>query len=212
MASATPYRIIFAAIAAVLTLANAGAQEPGLDLRLPIKIDSDRSSIDGKSGTFVYTGLELTQGNISIVADEGRATVREQAEGEWHFNGNVKIVVDNGTIECSSAHLVFEQSILTRATVTGEPATFELKRADSADVTRARGGRLDYDIRRGIIEFSDDAVITEAGNEIASHYLLYNINERRIDADSSGNGDDRVRITYTPAEGELPVPDQDDEN
>ncbi len=181
--------------------AAAFAQDANLDLRLPISIISEQSSFDGKSGTFVYRGLQLTQGNISIEAEEGRATIRDQAEGEWQFAGNVSIVVDNGRIECDSAHLVFEQSVLTRATVTGSPASFELKRSNADDVTHAEAGKLDYDVHNGIIEFSDDAVITESGNRIASHFLLYNIDERRIDADSSGAGDDRVRITYTPTNG-----------
>ena len=188
------------------------AQDAGLNLRLPVEIYAENTTFDGKTGTTIYRGLQLKQGSISIEAEEGRATLRGPTEGEWQFNGNVSIVVDNGRIECETAHLVFEESILTQATVTGMPATFELQREDANDVTRASGGRLEYDVRRGIIEFSDDAMITEAGNEIASHYLLYNINERRIDADSSGNGDDRVRITYTPTEGDLPIPDEDDEN
>ena len=189
---------LFAAAMLGVTAPCASAQEPGLDLRLPIQIFSEQSSFDGKTGTFVYRGLQLTQGNISIEAEEGRATIRDQAEGEWQFSGNVKIVVDNGRIECSVANLVFEDSVLTRATVTGSPATFELMRAGTGDSTQARAGKLDYDVSRGIIEFSEDASITEAGNEIASHYLLYNIVERRIDADSSGEGEDRVRIIYTP--------------
>ena len=194
----------------VAGLTTASAQDPSLDLRLPIEIFSEQSSFDGKTGTFIYRGLQLKQGTISIEAEEGRATVRDQAEGEWQFNGNVRIAVDNGRIECESAHLVFENSVLMQATVLGEPATFELQRTDKDDWTRARAGKLDYDVGRGIIEFSDDALITEAGNEIASNFLLYNIAERRIDADSSGEGDDRVRILYAPNNGSVePQPEAD---
>jgi hypothetical protein len=38
--------------------------------------------------------------------------------------------------------------------------------------------------------------------------LVYNITEQRINADSSGEDDNRVRITYTPANGVEP-PDED---
>ena len=85
-----------------------------------------------------------------------------------------------------------------------------MRRRSSDDTTYAEAGKLLYDVRNGIIEFSDDATITEAGNQISSHYLVYNINERRINADSSGNGDERVRITYTP--DDLPEPDEDAPN
>jgi lipopolysaccharide export system protein LptA len=36
--------------------------------------------------------------------------------------------------------------------------------------------------------------------------LVYNITEQRINADSSGEDDNRVRITYTPANGVEPPP------
>jgi len=103
--------------------------------------------------------------------------------------------------------------VLNTATVTGEPATFELTRTDADDVTYAEAGNLKYDVVKGIIEFSEQATITESGNEISSNYLVYNILERRINADSSGVGEDRVRITYTPTDGlgELGATEPEDE-
>ncbi len=38
--------------------------------------------------------------------------------------------------------------------------------------------------------------------------LVYNIAEQRINADSSGEEDDRVRITYTPPGGIGPAADE----
>ena len=157
-------------------------------------------SFDGKTSTIIYTGLQFSQGEISIEADEGRATTREQENSTWQFSGNVVIDLNNGHIECESAELQFDGSVLNTATVTGKPATFELTRTDADDVTYAEAGNLKYDVANGIIEFSEQATITESGNEISSNFLVYNILERRINADSSGVGDDRVRITYTPTD------------
>ena len=95
--------------------------------------------------------------------------------------------------------------------MTGSPAIYELKRDDAEDVTHAEAGRLRYDVTAGIIEFSEKATITESGNQISSNYLLYNINERRIKADSAGTDEDRVRITYTPTTEEEEA-SQDNEN
>ena len=71
------------------------------------------------------------------------------------------------------------------------------------DVTlpSAEAGRLNYDVAAGIIEFSDQATITEGGNQISSNVLVYNVAEQRISAESSGDEDGRVRITYTPTNG-----------
>ena len=98
------------------------------------------------------------------------------------------------------------------ATVTGRPATFKLLREAADDFTYAEAGKLNYDVQKGVIEFSDNATITESGNEISSNFLVYNVLERRINADSSGSGDDRVRIRYTPTGGtDDPSPTQEDD-
>ena len=188
----------------------AQAQVVDLD-QLPWTLDSETAVFDGKTATYLYTGLRFSQGNISIESDEGRATNGTEDNRELKFSGNVVIVVNNGRIECDNANLQFTGSTLSSAIVTGSPATYQLKRAAADDVTYAEAGRLRYDVAAGIIEFSEDATITESGNQIASNYLLYNINERRIKADSSGSDDDRVRITYTPATEEEDAV-EDDEN
>jgi lipopolysaccharide transport protein LptA len=181
------------------------AQVPDLDMRLPMDIDADNTTIDGKNSMIIFSGLRLTQGRISIQADEGRATRMELEDSYWHFSGNVVIDVDSGRIQCDGAELYFDEFRLRRATVTGSPAIYDLQRPGTEDVTHAEAGRLDYDLDAGIIRFSQEATITEGGNQITSNVLVYNIAEQRINADSTGAEDGRVRITYTPANGiELP--------
>lgn len=199
------YRNPFLILAMLFVGSTATAQSVDLDLRLPWDIVSETMAFDGKTSTIIYTGLRFSQGRISIEANEGRATSADQENSAWQFSGDVVIDVEQGKIRCDAASLRFDGNVLSIATVTGSPATFEMRRADSDDTTYAEAGKLLYDVPQGIIEFSEDATITEAGNQISSHYLVYNINERRINADSSGNGGERVRITYTP--DELPEPE-----
>lgn len=192
----------------------ASAQNSELDLRrLPWDIFAETMNFDGKTSTYIYTGVKFSQGNISIESDEGSASIDQGNSGTWTFTGNVIIDVNTGKIECDSAELSFDGNILTNAVVTGTPATFALQRSGADDTTYAEAGKLLYDVQNGIIEFSEEATITESGNEISSNYLVYNINERRINADSSGADDDRVRITYTPtdAEAEAVTPAEDAE-
>ena len=117
------------------------AQVVDLD-RLPWTIDSETMAFDGKTSTVIYTGLQFSQGDISIEADEGRATTREQATSSWQFLGNVIIDLNNGHIECDSAKLQFDGSVLNLAIVTGSPATFELTREAADDVTYAEACKL----------------------------------------------------------------------
>ncbi|MFQ5547584.1 MAG: LptA/OstA family protein [Woeseia sp.] len=169
-------------------------------MRLPISLDADSSEYDGKSNMIVFEGLRLTQGSIGIEADEGRASKLDFEESVWQLSGNVIIDVENGHIECDSADLTFSEYKLLLATITGSPATFEMQRPTSTEPTYAEAGRLEYDLATGTIEFSEQAMITENGNQISSSYLVYNIKERLINAQSGGDGEPKVRIVYTPKE------------
>ena len=191
-------RLDIVRLAAVLFLLPAAAAAQITDLRLPISLDADSTAYDGKNSMLMFRGLRLSQGTIGIEADEGRASNLDFEDSIWQFSGNVVIDVENGHIECETADLQFTEHQLTLATIVGSPATFELTRPGSDETTYAEAGKLRYDLLAGTIEFSEDAVITEGGNQIASNYLIYNILEQRINAQGSPDGDGKVRITYTP--------------
>lgn len=201
-----------AAFAALLSLSSLTFAQTD-DLRLPMQLDADSTNYDGKSSMLMFQGLRLSQGGLGIAADEGRATKMDFEDSVWHFSGNVVIDVDNGRIECDSADIVFSGYQLRVATISGSPATFRMERPGTDQVTYAEAGRLQYDFDAGVVEFSENAQITEGGNQIASNYLVYNIREQRINASSGGEGDPKVRITYTPGEvdGLIPAP-QAEEN
>lgn len=177
------------------------------DTRLPISLDADSTSYDGVNSMLVFRGLKLSQGRISIEADEARASKLDFEDSIWEFSGSVIIDIENGHIEADLASLQFVSHDLKIATIEGSPATFELQRTGSDDTTYAEAGRLEYDLDSETIEFSDDARITEGGNQISSSFLVYNITEKRVSAQSSG-ADDKVKITYTPVDVSDDLPDQ----
>lgn len=194
---------IASAAATILAVAfSAAVSAQTSDLRLPISLDADSTDYDGKSSMLMFRGLKLTQGNISVEADEGRASMLDFEDSVWQFTGNVIIETENGHIECDAADLKFSGHQLRRATITGSPASFETRRPGTDDVTHAEASRLNYDFLAGSIEFSGNAIITEGGNKISSESLVYNIAEQRINAQSGNDGERRVKITYTPKEGE----------
>jgi len=169
-------------------------------LRLPMQLDADSTDYDGKSSMLMFRGLRLSQGTLGISAEEGRATKMDFEDSVWQFNGDVVIDVNSGHIESDSAEMQFSGYQLRLATIVGSPATFRLTRPGNDQDTYAEAGRLKYDLEAGVIEFSDQAKITEGGNQIASNFLVYNIREQRINASSGGDGEPKVRITYTPGE------------
>ena len=190
-------RSILTAILTALLLPTPAATQD-IDLKLPISLDADSTEYDGTNSMLIFKGLRLTQGSIGIVADEGRATKLDFNDSVWRFEGHVVIDVDNGHIECDTADLKFQDNQLKLATITGTPATFEIQRPGSDEKTYAEAHKLKYNLDSDIVEFSGDAVLREGGNQVASSFLSYNIAERRFNAQSSGDGDDKVRITYTP--------------
>lgn len=200
-------------IVALLFLLPGLAAAQASDLRLPISLDADSTNYDGKSSMLVFMGLRLSQGSIGIEADEGRASKLDFQDSVWRFEGNVVIDVDNGHIECASADLKFADHKLILATIHGEPATFEMNRPGSEELTRGEAERLEYNLDSRIIEFSGNAKFSESGNQISSSFIAYNIAEQRINAESSGEGDDKVKITFTPQESDVvETPDAEVEN
>ncbi len=191
---ATAIRVV---LIAALLLPGLGVAQIG-EMRLPISLDADSTDYDGKNSMLMFTGLRLSQGRIGVEADEGRASKLDFEDSVWRFSGNVRIDVENGHIECDSADVTFTNHQLILAIIDGTPATFELTRPGSPDVTYAEARNLRYGLATATLEFSGDAIIREAGNEIASEFLAYNIVEQRIKAVSSGESDDKVRIRYTP--------------
>jgi len=180
------------------------------DLRLPITLAADSTDYDGKSSMMMFQGLRLSQGTTNIEADEGRASKIDFEDSVWHFDGNVVIDVEAGHIESDSAELHFSDTQLRLAIIEGSPATFELKRPESDEITYAQAGLLKYDLDAGTVEFSDEAVITEGGNQISSSFLMYNIIEQRINAQSSGDGNEKVKITVIPEAIEEQLPSEDE--
>lgn len=176
------------------------------EMVLPILLDADSTDYDGKSSMLMFRGLRLSQGSLGIQADEGRASKLDFNDSVWHFAGNVIIDVENGHIESDVADLTFSGNQLKLATITGSPATFEMQRPDTDEITYAEAGRLEYDLVASVVAFSEQATITEGGNQISSNYLVYNIKEQRINAQSGGAGEPKVRITYTPAETSSLIP------
>jgi len=170
----------------------------GSELRLPISLDADSTDYDGKSSMLMFRGLRLSQGTTNIEADIGRASKLDFKDSVWVFSGNVIIDVDAGHIECESAELSFIDTQLRLAAIKGSPATFELRRPGTDEITYAQAGNLQYDLTAGVVEFSEEAIITEGGNQISSSFLVYNIKEQRLNAQSSSDGDERVKITVIP--------------
>ena len=165
---------------------------------LPINIDAESTGYLADESVLTFTKLNLSQGQISISADRGEASKLDFENSTWKFEGNIRITMENGSIESDFAHLEFEGHQIKTARIQGSPAKLLFNREDEVTRTSAVANRIDYDFQKSLIDFSGNVSIEEGGNQISSEYLVYNIKNQSIQAQSDSKDNSKVKITYTP--------------
>lgn len=200
-------------ITATLLLAMLGSTPASAVLtgsRLPIELDADSSDIDRLNDRLIFRGVNISQGDLGIEADEAVASTLDFANSEWEFTGKVKIRMSNSSIVADKAIMTFSGYRLLSAVIRGKPAEFRQVETDQS-ITEGQGQLLEYEADNGILRLSDQASLSQSGKEIHGNVLTYSINEERVIASSSDVTGERVRIVITPEglekfSGENPPP------
>ena len=182
-------------LSALLLMSYAGFAG-GQPAPLPINLDADSSDFDRATNTLVFRGLRISQGALGIEADVAKASNLDFKDSRWEFTGNVRISMDGARIESENAELRFLEHELTEARIWGGPATFEQQRQPDS-LTRGRAGEMQYDFASGIIRMSEHAWLSEGAREVTANSLIYNLAEKRIEAESQPDGEP-VKITIVP--------------
>ena len=165
---------------------------------LPINIDAESTGYLADESVLTFTKLNLSQGGVSISADRGEASKLDFENSTWRFEGNIIIKLENGRIESDFAYLEFEGHQIKIARIQGSPAMLLIDREAEVERTSAIANRIDYDFQRSLIDFTGNVSIQEGGNQISSEYLIYNIKDQSIQAQSNSDDNSKVKITYTP--------------
>jgi len=171
---------------------------------LPVQVDAASSEVDYKSNTVVFKDVVISQGDMRVSAEHARATGLNFASSRWNFEGNVHIDAEQrGSLRSDQAVVEFKDGHIARATITGKPAEFEQKRANS--VARGHADQVFYDVNDGTVRLTDEAWLSDGQNEISGPLLVYNIREQRVQAAASTGGaadtDQRVHISIAPHPG-----------
>jgi lipopolysaccharide export system protein LptA len=165
-------------------------------------LDAQSTEVDLRNNSAVFTKVRISQGNITISADQGHASQTSSAlafdNNLWDFRGNVKITMDQGVLLSDEAQITFVNKQLTRATATGKPATFEQVIPKTGKVAKGRAGEVDYEVGKGVVHFSKDAYVTDGQNEMRGQSLKYNVTAQSVSADAAEQGSQRVHIVITP--------------
>ena len=86
---------------------------PQIDDSQPIQLEAGPSSFDYKNSRLVFHSVRISQGAMSIEADEGTATGLDFKESNWLFTGHVRITVPDGSLQSDEARISFAANLLS---------------------------------------------------------------------------------------------------
>lgn len=197
-------RNLLALVALIAPLAQANAASNVVrDRQAPILLDAQSTSIDLKTNSAVFSKIRISQGAMSITADQGQAGQQRSADlyfenNVWNFRGNVKITVEQGLLLSDDAQITFVNSVLSKAIVNGKPASFEQSVAKTGKLAKGNAETIDYDAAKHLVRFSKNAYLSNGDNDIRGQSLKYDVLAQKVIADAEEQNSQRVRITITP--------------
>jgi lipopolysaccharide export system protein LptA len=185
---------------ALFAAGMACAAPPQLDANGPIQLEARSSDVDYKNNTLLFHEVRISQGPLSVQADEATATGLDFNDSHWVFQGHVRITTEEGFLTSDEARIAFSKNLLSEADITGAPARFEQKRPSG--VARGKAQRIEYRTAASTVRLLQDASLSDGTNEISGDVLVYNLRDQRVLANPEDQGDQRVRITINPKTAE----------
>lgn len=199
MAPSLPSFAFLLAVLAGLAAPPAAAQTRPRQ-ELPIALDAASSDFDYKNNSLRFRQVKLSQGVLRVEAAEALATGLNFDNSRWTFRGQVRISTADGTLISDDATVDFLKNELSRAVITGGPATFEQRRpparaGEAARVVQGRAGRIEYDLGAGTVRLVGNAWLSESGREISAGTMVYGLKDQRVLANPDAQNTGRVSIT-----------------
>jgi lipopolysaccharide export system protein LptA len=203
MAVSSPGKFL-ALVVLLAPLAQANAA-PGVARvrQADILLESQSVSIDLKTNSAVFTKIRISQGAMSITADQGQANEQRSTDlyfenNVWNFRGNVKITVEQGQLFSDDAQITFVNNVLSKAIANGKPASFEQSVTKTGKPAKGHAETIDYDAAKHLVRFLKDAYLTNGDHEITGQALKYDVLAQKVIAEEAEQNSQRVRITITP--------------
>jgi lipopolysaccharide export system protein LptA len=190
------------ALAAALlagTVAGTAAAAP-LDAQAPINLEAASSDFDYRNNTLLFKRVKITQGPLTVEAQEASATGLEFTNSQWTLKGEVTITMPDGKLASDSATVSFKDNQIVRAQIRGTPAVFEQRLEKSGQLAQGRAESIEYDVRNGTVQLAGDAWLSDGQNEIRGRKLVYDIGRQRVAANPGETEPGGVRITINPQE------------
>jgi lipopolysaccharide transport protein LptA len=173
------------------------------DRQADILLESQSVSIDLKTNSAVFTKIRISQGGMSITADQGQASQERSTDmyfqdNVWNFRGNVKVAVEQGQLFADDAQIFFVNNVLSKAVANGKPASFEQTVTKTGKPVKGHADTIDYDASKHLVRFLKDAYVTNGDHEMLGQSVKYDILAQKLIADEAEQNSQRVRIIITP--------------
>ena len=131
---------------------------------------------------------------LNISADHGDIDRRAGSARYW---GNVTISRGSTRITADEVVLALTEGELTKATITGAPATFAQSFGADRAPTLGSARTLTFTADGDVIELSGGARVVQDGDEVSGDLIRYDAAQQRVLA-AGGDQSGRVQMTITP--------------
>jgi lipopolysaccharide transport protein LptA len=175
----------------------AGAQDDDVD---ELQFASQSVVLDGQSNMMRARSPRITQGNLTIVADDALATGFEfDDDGEFRLTGNVRMEVETAVMEADSAVFTFADRQLSRGELEGAPVSFSDRDEATQRSVTGRAGKMSYDNVARTLRMTGEASVQLDAREVLGCDLIYDFQAERVTSGSADcEGGFRVRVRRDP--------------
>jgi lipopolysaccharide transport protein LptA len=204
---------MLAAAAWVALLTGASGTITGGPGKAPILWESRTAAMDYQTQHIqLHDDVKISQGEISVSADEAEATSTSQdsKNSHWVFAGKVHVRAESqGDLYSDHATLEIINGELASALVTGSPAQFQQTRSTTGRLVKGHANSINYDVASATVKLTGEAWLTDDRNEndMTACEITYNVRDRQIQGQSDRCPGGQVHLKVMPrsAPGSAPA-------
>lgn len=193
-----------------LLLSAAGVHAESKRLPQPIDLKADDSEIDYKNKFMSFKKVRITQGNLTVTADQGQVTgtALDTAveNNRWVFRGAVKITLDQGVLNADEAQLTIKDKVMTQAVATGKPANFQQRIAKTDKLAQGHADSIEYDVPKGLVHLTGNSFLLYDQTEMKGESLKYDVNAQTVKGEAAEQNNKPLHFIYTPKPQAAPSP------
>jgi lipopolysaccharide transport protein LptA len=210
MASSLNIKALLGCLA--LTLGSTAVAQDADNRRETLVLESGPVTVDPATNLFHASHPKITQGNLSIEADEATGTSIDFSErSEWRFTGSVRIAVDTAVLEATSAVFTFEDGRLSYGELTGTPVRFSDFDKVRQTAIEGQAQQISYDAVVRKLRMTGDAWVQRGQTRVLGCDLNYDFAAAERDAglvvtSASDECADRFRVLIERDRDEQPAP------